>query len=743
MSDGHASPDRGRMLRLAGLVGMLGIIVGRTWIAVAPDVVFDVDPAVTSGSMGALGPAGSLLLDVGLLVAAALGLLGEALSGRRLNWRPLLLAVLPMVVILHHGLGDAGDLCLGATWTSGAVAAVALAHLSRVPGARAAIVGVLAAAVVPLLARGAMQVTIEHAVTIEQWETQGESYLAERGWEPGSPAALIFERRLRQPQPTGWFPTANVFASIAATALVLWAGLAIGAARGRLSSGSVGLAGLMVAASGVGLFMTGARAGMGAAIIGAGVLALPLLGAPGQALARRAAALLGGLVVFVLIAVAVRGVAMPEGFGGERSLLFRWHYLAAAGQVISGEPIVGVGPDGFQDAYVGVRSPRSPEEVTSAHSIGVDWLATLGLGGLFFLGLAGMMIAGAGRHAPLPRGSEPDEAMGGGDHRTALIVVPATAALAAALALPVEWSTLIDVSIFMRFIGVFGFIATGLITASLFCNGPRAWMEWTLVAAVAALLVHLQVELTGSQAGAVGCCWALLGLLLRVDRRPEAADQPNGSLAPILLGVLPALVAVVLLVTAALPAMRQARGVADAASALSDYSSEPAAALAQRRRAVDLLTTAYEAWPANERPLTAAIRQAMRAATIMPAESMVWLGRANELADRLVDDHPELGSRVIRTGVRLEVARAVGAPEAWEAAVADARFVTRGDPHGIGPWLALGDIAWEAGRRDDAGQAYRQALANSDNFELDVLKQVSPTDRARVESRLDVAFDGR
>ena len=494
--DERASEGRVTVLRMAGLIGMLGIIVGRTWIAFAPDVVFDVDPAGTPGSMGAMGPAGSLFLDVGLLLAAALGLSGEALAGRRTDARYLVLALLPMLVVFRHGLDDGGDLRLGAAWTSSAVAAVALAHLCRVAGTRAAVVGVLAAALIPLLARGAMQMTVEHAVTVAQWEAEGERFLADRGWEPESPAALIFERRLRQPQPTGWFPTANVFASIVATAFVLWGGMAIGAARGRLPGGYVGLAGLIVAASGTALVMTGARAGIGAAIIGAGVLALPLLGTAGHAIARRTGLVLGGIIVAALMAVVIRGTVLPEDLAGERSLLFRWHYLSAAGQVFAQEPSVGVGPDGFQDAYVQVRSPRSPEEVTSAHSIGADWLATLGLGGLAFVCLAFMMIAGAGRQTALPIGPNPDEATAEGDSKTALIAVPATALLAAALALPVELSTLDDISLFTRIIGVCGFVATGLIAAALFRTGPRAWMEWTIVAAAAALLVHLQVELT-------------------------------------------------------------------------------------------------------------------------------------------------------------------------------------------------------------------------------------------------------
>ena len=74
-----------------GLVAIATFAVVRLAVFFAPQVLFDVDPAVAPEPLGGLGPAGSMLLDVLLLLACACGLLGEALSGRRMDW--LLLAV--------------------------------------------------------------------------------------------------------------------------------------------------------------------------------------------------------------------------------------------------------------------------------------------------------------------------------------------------------------------------------------------------------------------------------------------------------------------------------------------------------------------------------------------------------------------------------------------------------------------------------------------------------------------------
>ena len=47
--------------------------------------------------------------------------------------------------------------------------------------------------------------------------------------------------------------------------------------------------------------------------------------------------------------------------------------------MFTSSPLVGVGPDGFQDAYLQFKPVRSPEDVASAHSMTVDWLASIGV----------------------------------------------------------------------------------------------------------------------------------------------------------------------------------------------------------------------------------------------------------------------------------------------------------------------------------------------------------------------------
>ncbi len=74
-----------------------------------------------------------------------------------------------------------------------------------------------------------------------------------------------------------------------------------------------------------------------------------------------------------------------------------------------------------------------------------------------------------------------------------------------------------------------------------------------------------------------------------------------------------------------------------------------------------------------------------------------------------------------------------------QAAIGYARRMTEIDPHGIGVWRRLGDVLWDTGDRAGAADAYRKALANNANFELDELKQLPQRERELLHERIDHA----
>ena len=143
-----------------------------------------------------------------------------------------------------------------------------------------------------------------------------------------------------------------------------------------------------------------------------------------------------GAVALVLVGIVIRGAVLPEAFASERSLLFRWHYLVSSASIVADAPGLGVGPDGYQAAYVKHRVPRNPEEVTSAHSVFVDWVADLGVAGVAWIALALLLAWRAG--ARLARERSDDAAPTDTQPREMFIPALVLAAIAVAPAIAVE-----------------------------------------------------------------------------------------------------------------------------------------------------------------------------------------------------------------------------------------------------------------------------------------------------------------
>jgi tetratricopeptide (TPR) repeat protein len=75
-------------------------------------------------------------------------------------------------------------------------------------------------------------------------------------------------------------------------------------------------------------------------------------------------------------------------------------------------------------------------------------------------------------------------------------------------------------------------------------------------------------------------------------------------------------------------------------------------------------------------------------------------------------------------------------PDWLKRAVYAAEHATLYDPYGIDTHVIAGDLAWEAGQRDQARAFYRAALTHSDHAYLDPNKPLPIDERARLEGRL-------
>ncbi len=221
-----------------------------------------------------------------------------------------------------------------------------------------------------LVLYGIHQVYIQHPLTVEMYEQNRDAFLNARGWSDGSFEVLSYERRLRQPEPTGWFGLANVYASFLAAFGIAMLMLTICSlkrawwiASGLLAAVFLGL-----------LVISKSKGAIGAAGVGFVVVQYALVRKQGK-LSRIGTSTIGASVLVMLGVVA--GAML-----GQLSLLFRGQYMVGALRIFEHHPLLGVGPGRFQDAYMIHKPSTSPEDVTSVHNLLFDLIAQLGLAGI-------------------------------------------------------------------------------------------------------------------------------------------------------------------------------------------------------------------------------------------------------------------------------------------------------------------------------------------------------------------------
>lgn len=463
---------------------------------------WDLDPGRQPIPTTSITPAVMLLLSVLPLFSLAGILLADSLEGRRPPVFPLILGGIGSAGVMAHAFrhGPVGieHLMMGAPWVGGIGAMLASACLAAHARFRVLLRSLVAGFVAALLAKGLLQVLVEHPATIADFVRHKEAILTSRGWTPGSSSALIYERRLTQPEASGWFGLSNVYATFAAATVAGLIVLAVSAWREERMSKRL-IAPIAGAIAGlIALWLTSSKGGAGAAAVGlaaAGVYAIvrarsadrsdpgPAGRATGDARARGVdlSRWIGpAVIVGVLALVALRGV-LGEALG-ERSILFRAFYAVGSLRIWLGHPVMGVGPDGFQSAYASAKPAISPETVVSPHSVLLDWVATLGVLGLAW---AALLFE---RSRDLVCASAPAVSLRRVDIRFIGLAVAAVSLIAAA----VERDLATPAVAIARVAGLAGWLALAI---GLFGVIGRAGGLIGLAAGTA-LLAHAQIEVT-------------------------------------------------------------------------------------------------------------------------------------------------------------------------------------------------------------------------------------------------------
>ncbi|MBL9147096.1 MAG: tetratricopeptide repeat protein [Phycisphaerae bacterium] len=768
------------------------IAVARMVVAIQPQVRFDTDPAINPDPFVGLGPAASLVLDVMLLVAAATGLAACA-RGRGVRGWLVACAIVPAIPVLFHGTVDAVALFRGATWLAGAVACVAVAHLSRDSSLRRLFLAAMIAAVVPLLVRGAEQATFEHQDTVAAFRARQTEFFAERGWAPDGPAAKGFIRRLEQLEAVGWFGLANLFSCVMAFGTLALGGLAVASFRRVEQKGLPALLALGAIACAGFLILNGSKGAIGATALGAGV------GLVAWRWPSRAGLVACAALLVAACAPALRGL-LPEDFAGEKSLLFRSQYLAGALAMLPQSLPFGIGPNSFQAAYMLVKPARSPEDVVSAHAMAIDWLVMLGPLALAWVALVVRGVAGRAPTADL----SDDDANEPSIAPVAVILAAAVFALqgyAEHAAMDTWW-------LIARTVSAMGFgLAFVLVYGTLGVLGPRGAYV-AVLAAVVAVVAHAQLEMVLFQPGTVIWAFVALGAVMGFTLDAGVAGAPATSSrraawigsalallaagAVTMIGVIPqlrqdalfdeaaAVVAPIAEIRGSWPTaakelaanqpgigtqqlvatVTDAGGVEMAAqlkAAIASGSDAPTRVAAvvrvlrrfdadRRAKAADLLQAADAAYPQNSTALEAAIKQLAAAGrrTVGPRRTEVvepMLHRvAIDLAARGAERTrmPLAGARfhAMLADLLLELARGEPNDDTTRLAIAAVEAAIERQPRVPRLYVDLGDLHQLRGDRAKAIEAYQRALAIDADLALDPLVQFGEAQRRELESRI-------
>ena len=691
----------------------------------APDRLFDVDPASVFGPFPAVGPSGSAFLDVIILLVAAIALGRES---RKQGLDPWLvgLGLLPLPIIVLHGTENLLDGWRGADWLAAVMLGVSLAHLVRNPVNRRIVISIMIGAVAVSGVRGFHQVFWEHAETVAFFESNRELVLGARGWAEGSPAALAFERRLRQPEATGWIGFSNIFSGLSGAAAVALVGILFARRRTTTShpgpgSGEGAGGPVMVGLTAIGLAMlvgiNGSKGAIGATLLGVVVLAAAF--GPARDLLRRSPWVpVVGSVVMMTVVIVVRGM-LGDDFAGEKSLLFRWHYLQGALGMIESAPLLGVGPDGFQSAYLATKPSSSPENVASAHSMGLDWIASLGLLGMAWMALAMLVCSRTSEPGPV-------EGVAGRISRVPLLaVVVCIVGYIGYEQIRIEWP-LDAVAIAIRLGGLaFGVIAGAAVWSSTERMAPDALRLVGLASAVV-VIAHAQIEMLFWQPAGIALAWMFLAVGGSARARGPSRGKAPGRWIVVGLLVLAAGLTAIFSVRAKL---LEAEALVLIEPLHRELPETRAIHAGDRLDVADGLVTLVEknGWY-DSRTVRGAIDQYLIVGTPDSRQ------RAVDLADRWFAAGPDAESAGLRSSARLSEAGPSAEAATLQRTLEALDDAIRFDPTDPRLELARGETLLRLGRRDEALESVRRCERLDQARSLDPLTQLGEADRRRAKA---------
>ncbi|MEM1107251.1 MAG: O-antigen ligase family protein [Planctomycetota bacterium] len=746
-------------------VALMVMVLLPCFVPTTPVRHFDADPRLNPAGIAAevltdLGPAAVAWLQTLTVVVAVVGVVSAYLAGVKISRATLVLATLGLVAVWYHATKSTArweDWTQAGAWSAAVAAGVAAMHLGQIDAARRWVVSLTAAAAIPLLAEAGWYVFVEHTSSVAFFESNREELLAARGIEPGSEQAVLYERRLRFADATGTFGLSNVLASIAAAMAV--AGLGLGFTRPWRNKSPLhrvaGIAALLAGFAGLAIVILTASKGAVVALTLTSVLAAFVWLSKKIKLFQR---LIPGVAITVVAiafaAVLVRGALGPPlppeaGFvadapiEGERSLLFRYQYFSAAARIAADHPLLGSGSRGFADLYPAAKDPLNPETVTSAHSVFVDHVAILGLGGVAWSALILWWLWRAGRGVFASTVSNPSEdrktAKDSAIKRTEIWTAIAAAVAIFAPTLAVRQATLDPFSSLVWLAGIAAFTAVAVLLGSR-CGSSAKVSRVVLLLVAALALIHNQVEMAFFQAPSVGLLWVLVGAAGAgsVFQKKPTSKNNSSVMVSVVAGVIAGSLFVALAIYA-IGAGRHEHSMAGAERAL--VRGDIALAVSRLADAQD--TTGLD---------TRALNWRVRLHALEPLVPLYNAGRGGEAQQRaagalawieeVIATNPQpITPFRLRASLLGQLAYRKSTPEAF--LVAESAYAALADksPYNIADRLAWADLTAAAGQQDLARQRYAEVLALREAKYLDPADPLTAEQLARARAAVGSATD--
>jgi hypothetical protein len=708
----------------AGAVMVLAAV--RVVVMVTPQIFWLVDPRAMTAPLTELGAGAAAVMNV--LSVAALGL--AMMVAERRRWGLAAMWSVGCVVAGWHGWGDAESLRIGFDWLAALALGLAAMHLGSDAAVRRVMVAGCLALALPVGGQAVYQVTVEHAATVENYRQNRDEILRQRGWQPGSIEQKKFEERLEQVEATARLGFSNILGTITASLSLIGIGVGIAAGSGRRGKErhtdrriivAVGIVTALALATLALTFSKGAAVALTAA---AGLTVVVILVERVVSVRLWSAAAVSVIVIGVGV-VLVRGAMGPgETAGGERSLLFRYHYWQAAAKMVVEEPVWGVGPGEFRGAYLVKKNPINPEEVTDPHNVIVAWISTLGVGGWAWTGVLVAMLLAAGRGAGAERSVVAPQADG-----VDLRWVKPWAIVTGVVIFGVQYAAEME-RYWVDGAAIWAAGATGWIALTAWLGTKKELdspaVRWGLFAAAICIVLQSMIEMSLTNTMSAPLLMVIIGLAAAGaadsgGRRGDGARGARGMMGMVTGVMVVVVMTVVVAVVFAWPVVARQGQVDRAAEALRSGNAAGAARWLER---------AGE----GRAPLIEAAGDAAR----------LWLEagepvRGYELLMAGVSDRPLRSAWLLQRATVLahHVAQRSG-DAAWrKRAMVAGGLLEAVDPYSAATQLLLSEVARAAGQMEAARAHDERALELDAMSYLDPNKQLDEAMRQQIRRRLE------